>query len=168
MELIKVNALHSKSPQRCIAFPADRFRLEHSSWLCLRVVLIPDQPTLGENAWPMGGRERLQEAAHNFLGVTQAVHGGGVDPIDAQLACVSNRRNGIVIVLRSPTVGPTTAAEGPRSKSGYSDWDSTQAERTLRQTHICFLQSPCKCRLLAIGDVCPSRIQEESDIIGQS
>src|ERR1700675_2488203 len=126
MELIKVNALHSEPPQRCIAFLANRFRLEHSSRLCLRVVFIPDQPTLGENVWPTGRRERLQEAADNFLGVTQAVHGGGVDPIDAQLACMSNSRNGIVIVLRSPTVGPTAAAEGPRSKSGYSDWDSGQ------------------------------------------
>src|SRR5271169_2350162 len=129
MELVKINALHTEPPQGCLAFFANRLRLEGSSRLRRRVAFIPDQATLGKNHGPLGCRQLSQQAANNFLGMTQAVYGGGIDPVDTMLQCMANGQDGLVIILRSPSVSPTTSAERPGSKTGLCDWDSTQAQR---------------------------------------
>ena len=97
----------------------------------LGLLLIPDQAALGEDHWPFGCRQLSQKPADNFLGMTQAVHGGGIYPIDALLQGMSNGPDGLVIVLRSPTVSPTATAERPCAKAGYGDLDSTQPSERL-------------------------------------
>ena len=62
---------------------------------------VPDQNTLGKYVWAQAA-PLLQRAGYDFFRVTQAVDGGGIDPVDAQLQRAMNRSDGIRIILRAP------------------------------------------------------------------
>ncbi len=62
---------------------------------------VPDHHTLGKY---VGARAApfLESARDDLFRVTQAVDGGGVDPVDAQFQRAMNRGDGIRIILRAP------------------------------------------------------------------
>ena len=49
----------------------------------------------------------------DLFGVAEAVDGGGVDPVDAELDGAVDGGDGVVVVLRAPGEGPVAAADGP-------------------------------------------------------
>src|SRR6266436_612507 len=79
-------------------------------------LFVPDQNAFGED---VGARAApfLQRASNDLFGVAQAVDGGGVDPVDAQLQRAMNRGDGIGVVLRAPSKFPAAAAESPGAKT---------------------------------------------------
>src|SRR5713101_6745836 len=131
MKLVEINALYTQPAQGRLALSPNRFRLEYTTRLCHGVRLIRNQSTFGENQRTLGGRQLAQQASDNFLGVAQSVDRGRINPIDTQLQCMPHGGNGCVVILRSPTVGPSAAAEGPSSKPDRGDCNPARAERTL-------------------------------------
>src|SRR5216683_1199361 len=65
----------------------------------------------------------------------QSVYGGRIDPVDAQFQGMPHAGDGFAVVLRPPAKGPTTSANGPRTKTHSCDIESTQTKRPCRQTH---------------------------------
>src|SRR5687768_5792248 len=98
-------------------------------------MLVPDEAALGEHERTRGRRDLAQQTADQFLRMAETVHGGGVDPVDAQLEGVTHGRKGSGVILRTPAEGPTTAADGPGAEADGRDLQSTRAERTGRQCH---------------------------------
>src|ERR1700761_5243492 len=49
--------------------------------------------------------------------MAQAINGRRIDPVDAEVQRLVNRRDRIVIVLRSPGKRPISAADGPRTEA---------------------------------------------------
>jgi len=54
--------------------------------------------------------------ADYFLGVTEAVDGGGVNPVDALVEGGMDGADGVGVVLRAPCEVPVAAADGPSAK----------------------------------------------------
>src|SRR5438552_13244271 len=84
--------------------------------------LVPAQNAFRKN---VGARTApfLQRASDDFLGVAQAVNGGGVDPVDAELQRAVNCGDGIGVVLRTPGKFPATATESPSAKADARNVD---------------------------------------------
>src|SRR5260370_3208692 len=107
--LVEIDVVGLQAAETVFAFPADRIGTEFLPHFSL---VVPSQDALGEN---IGTRAApfLQRARDDLFGVTQAVDGGSVDPVDAQLQRAMNRGNGIGVVLRAPRKFPATSTEGP-------------------------------------------------------
>src|SRR5216683_7356206 len=65
----------------------------------------------------------------------QSVYGGRVDPVDAQFQGMPHAGDGFAVVLWSPTKGPTTSANGPRTETHSCDIEPARTQRTCWQTH---------------------------------
>src|SRR5260370_3680839 len=113
VHLKKIDGADLQAAQTVFAFAANGIGAE---LLPNFPLLIAAQNTFGENA---GTRTAplVQSARDDFLGVAQAVDGGGVNPIDAQLQPAMNRGNGIGVVLRPPGKFPPAATESPGAKA---------------------------------------------------
>src|SRR5271169_6857664 len=77
---------------------------------------VPAEAAFGEN---VGSRSlpNRQSFRDDLFGMTEAVDGGGVDPVDAQLQRAVDGGDGIIIVLFSPAELPSCAADGPGAVS---------------------------------------------------
>src|SRR4029077_6146538 len=85
-------------------------------------------PALCEHVRPVRSAHASYHSAHHLLGVSEPVNRRGVDPVDATLERVPDRRDGFVIVLRSPSVGPAAPAGYPRAESDARDFHVGSAE----------------------------------------
>ena len=63
----------------------------------------------------------LQRARDDFLGVSETVDCGRVDPVDAEFERTVNGGDRFVVVLGSPGELPARAADGPGSVAHGSD-----------------------------------------------
>src|SRR5260370_21071374 len=79
-------------------------------------LVVAAQDALGENKRPRAA-PYLQRARDDLFGTTQAVEGGSVDPVDAQLQRAMNGGNRIGVVLRAPGKFPATSTEGPGAEA---------------------------------------------------
>ena len=77
--------------------------------------VVPDHGGLGEDVGFVRGG--LEGAGDDFFGVAEAVDGGGVDPVDAEVEGFVDGGDGVVVVLRAPCEGPVAAADGPCSEA---------------------------------------------------
>src|SRR5207244_8885374 len=91
---------------------------------------VPDEPTLGKDQRAGGWGKLAQETSDHFFRMAQAVNRGCVDPVDAKLERVAHSRERSGVILRPPTEGPTSAADGPRAKADSRDFKSAGAQRT--------------------------------------
>jgi hypothetical protein len=105
------DGVHLQAAHAVFAFLADGGGGVH---LGDAAVLVPTHGALREDvrALPF---PFTQSARNYFFGVADAVDGGGVDPVDAELEGALNRADGITIVLRAPSKIPARAADGPGS-----------------------------------------------------
>ena len=53
-----------------------------------------------------------KQTSHNFLGMTEPVSSGGIDPVDSQIEGVAHRGHGVRVVLRPPAERPAAATDG--------------------------------------------------------
>src|SRR4051812_24322718 len=158
MELVQIDALDAEPAQRRLALAAD---LAERSDRILHAVVAPNHPALGEDERTIFSAAFRQHPAHDFLGVTEPIDGSGVDPIDTALDGVIHRRNGFVVVLRSPRECPTPAANRPGAESdaGYfhvcgtkladgqtrqHDYDSWTGGRAVEGRYQCTRQKQCQ------------------------
>ena len=81
---------------------------------------VPDEAALGEHVRPLAARNVPQRPADDFLGMAEAVDGGGVDPVEAELDRAPNRGDRVRVVLRSPSE-PPFAADGPGAQADGSE-----------------------------------------------
>ena len=77
---------------------------------------VPAHRTLGKHvrarAFPF-----FQGASDHFFRVPDAVDGGGVDPVDAELESAVNGGDGVGILLRPPAKVVAHTADGPGAES---------------------------------------------------
>ncbi len=119
--MIQVNAFHAQTAQRGLAFLANRFGFENAARLRHGIAFIPNESALGEHKWPLGWWEFAEQPTDKFLGMTQAVDGRGVNPIDAEPHGMPHSRKRLVVVLRTPAVAPAASADGPSAKANGGD-----------------------------------------------
>src|SRR6267378_88590 len=67
--------------------------------------------------------------------MAEPVDGRGVDPVDAGRDRMLDGRDRIRIVLASPAVGPTAAADGPCAEADLADRKPAPSKRTCEQGH---------------------------------
>src|SRR5450631_1841954 len=111
MDLVKIDHVDGKAAKTVLDFAANRVGAQYFLHF---TVGIAAQAALGEDV-RFGSAPLLKSPAHHFLGVSQTVDGGRVDPVDAQFERTVNGGDGFVVVLRSPGELPTRAADGPGS-----------------------------------------------------
>jgi len=113
VHLVEIDRIHLQAAETVLAFAANGDGAEFFPNFSF---LVPAQDALRKN---VGARAApfLQRASDDFLGVAQAVNGGSVDPVDAQLQRAVNRGDGIGVVLRTPGKFPTATTESPGAKS---------------------------------------------------
>ena len=124
VKLIEVDALDPEPPERRLAFAPNRIGRQDAPRLAHAIVLVPDEPAFREDERPLRVRDLAQQLSHDFFGVPEPVHGGGVDPVDSPFQRVPHRRQRRGVVLRPPAERPAAAADGPRSKSKPGDLQS--------------------------------------------
>jgi hypothetical protein len=76
---------------------------------------VPDAFALGEDVRLWGNA--VECFGHHFLGMAEAVDGGGIDPVQAPIERFTDGRDGIGIVLGTPAEGPTVATHGPSANA---------------------------------------------------
>ena len=74
---------------------------------------VPADPAFRKDKRPFADWDPGQCLPDDFLGVSEAVYGGCIDPIDSAMNRMADRGNGYGIVLPSPTCNPAGAANGP-------------------------------------------------------
>src|SRR5229473_193221 len=117
MDLVEIDHIDGEATEAVFDFFTDRISTQYFLYLTFET---PAQSALGKDV-----RSRtapvLQRAADDFLGVSESVDCGRVDPVDAEFERAVNGGNGVVIVLRSPGELPARAANGPGSVAFGSD-----------------------------------------------
>ena len=87
-----------------------------------KAILVPAHAAFGEDVGA-GAFPCAESAGGYFLGVTEAVDGGRVDPVDAEFEGAVNSGDRIIVVLRAPTELPAAAAESPGAEAHRRDVD---------------------------------------------
>jgi len=96
----------------------------------------PDEAGFGEDVWPVVGWDVAQRAGHDLLGVAQSVYGRGIDPVDAALDGMTDRRDRVRIVLVAPGEGPSAAPDRPRAEPHARDPHAGRAERAVGSVSV--------------------------------
>ena len=113
VHLIEIDGVDLQAAEAVFAFAANGFGSEFLPNVPLRV---PAQNTFGENVRPWAA-PFLQRARDDLFGVTQAVDGGSIDPIDAKFEGAMNGGDRIRIILRAPGELPAGTTEGPSAEA---------------------------------------------------
>src|SRR5207245_6601125 len=66
---------------------------------------------------------------HHLLRVAEAVHGGGVDPVDAALDGMPDGGHRLGVVLAAPAEGPSGPADGPGAEAHAADLHARRSQR---------------------------------------
>jgi hypothetical protein len=72
--------------------------------------------------------EAGEGATDDLLGAAEAVGGGGVDPVDAQLERPLDRGDRVAVLLRPPAELPAGAADRPSAEPDAGDLEPGRAE----------------------------------------
>jgi hypothetical protein len=106
VDLVEVDGFDVEAAEALFAFVANLF-------LTVRdfTFFVPDHGGLSEDVWIVQGG--FEGAGYNLFGVAEAVDGGGVDPVDAEVEGFMDCCDGIVVVLIAPCEGPIASANGP-------------------------------------------------------
>ena len=128
VNLVEIDCLHLQAAQAGFQFHANGFPLEVEA-----DAVAFAHPLFAPGPGAFCKHERLvlsalQGTSDHFLGMPQAVDGGGVDPVDAEVKRAMDGGDGVVIVLRTPGILPVTASDGPRAKANGSQLHAGVAE----------------------------------------
>src|SRR6202041_3454431 len=104
--------------------PAGRFRA---------VGVVPDVTALGEHVGTVGLGQVPQGPRYDLLGVTEAVHGRGVHPVDPGPGRGPDRGDRVVVLLVSPGEGPAAATDRPGAEPGPGNGHVSLPEGNLGQ-----------------------------------
>src|SRR6267378_7439053 len=83
-------------------------------------LLIPAQTAFRENVRSRS-RPRPQSKRDYFLGMSHAVNGGRVDPVNTKLERAMNRGDRLFVILLAPPKFPARAANSPSAKTDRRD-----------------------------------------------
>ncbi len=121
VDLVEVDGLDLQAAEAGFALAAD---------LLLGVrdfsLFVPDHGGLGEDVGLVRGG--LEGSGDDFFGVAEAVDGGGVDPVDAEIECAVDGGDGVVVVLIAPCHGPVASADGPCAEADGGEVEVGVAE----------------------------------------
>src|SRR4029077_7982086 len=135
VKLIQINALDAKPLEGSFTLAANRFRCKDALSGLHGIFNVPAESALGEDKWALRSRQFAKHLSNDFLGMPQAVDGGCVDPIDAQVQGVSHGCDRFGVILWSPTEGPAASANGPRTETDSSNVESAGTQRPCWQSH---------------------------------
>src|SRR5690242_5258008 len=79
-------------------------------------LVVPNKRTFGED---VGFLTPFNSLAHHLFGVAQPINGGSIDPVDAKAEGMFDGGDRFVVVLRTPTSGPTTTSHCPCSQTNW-------------------------------------------------
>jgi len=86
-------------------------------------------------ATALGGDQRAfavaelgETFANHFLGATKAIHGGGIDPVDAGVDSRVDCGDRVRLLLRPPAHPPVTATHGPGAKTDRGEFEIAAAK----------------------------------------
>ena len=106
VDLVEVDGFDLQAAEAGFALAADLFLGVGDFFF-----VVPDHGGLGEDVGFVRGG--LDGFGYDFFGVAEAVDGGGVDPVDAEVEGFVDGGDGVVVVLRAPCEGPVASANGP-------------------------------------------------------
>ncbi len=129
VELVEVDTLHSESTKRCLALVPDRIPSEDAARSGPRIALVPHDPTLREDVWPLPLGNVAEKATYHLFRVTQPVRRRRIYPVEPQLDRVAKRVQRGMVVLWSPVHEATRAADGPGTHADARDARPVGAER---------------------------------------
>jgi hypothetical protein len=89
VDLIEIDCIHLQPAQTGLAFASNGFRVQRVADLAF---LVPDHPAFGENIRTLSS-PIAQRFRDNFFGMAKPVDGCGVDPVNAKLQRLMNRRD---------------------------------------------------------------------------
>src|SRR4051794_10225450 len=136
VHLIEIDLLDAQPAQRRVELATDAGRVaDHSRRIGARRV-VPDETALGEDERPFGARHILQCTGDDLFGVSEPVYRGGVDPVDAAPARMTDGGDRRRVVLRSPAEGPAAAAGRPGAEADPREQHAGGAERPRRQRGV--------------------------------
>ena len=136
---------------RSIASARSRFRLASASRqdrVPLQVVDDPPprplhQRRLGEHVRPPV--HAFQRPPDDLLRAAEPVPGRGVDPVDAEVERPVDRRDGLLVVLRSPAEFPSAAADRPGAEADPGDLHAGRARVPWSPAVPCSMTSSPVC-----------------------
>jgi hypothetical protein len=95
VHLVEINHVDGKATEAVFEFAADRIGAQDFLYLALG---IPAQAAFGEDVGPRAA-PAFEGEGNNFLRVSEAVDGGGIDPLDAEFKGAVNGGDRIVVAL---------------------------------------------------------------------
>jgi len=102
VNLVEIDHFEGEATEAVFGFAPDRIGLQRYSYIALRV---PAPAALSEDVGSRTG-PALKGSANDFFRVSKAIDGSGINPVDAELEGAMDRRDGIIVVLRSPAKLP--------------------------------------------------------------
>src|SRR5215469_2993169 len=116
VNLVEVDDVDFQAPQAGFTFTTNGFSFQRAADLSF---LVPHALTLGED---VGTRTaQVKCAGDHLLGMTQAVNGSGVDPVNAEIKRRLDGGYRIAVVLRTPGPLPTASAHRPCANADGSN-----------------------------------------------
>ena len=135
VDLVEVDRLHAQAPQARVDLAQDRRARDVVADL---PVAAPHEAALGEHVRPFGAAgERLR---HHLLGAAEAVDGGRVNPVDAEVEGAVDGRDRVAVVLRPPAELPAAAPERPGAEADARDLQVRVAELTGEHSRLSYGQ----------------------------
>ena len=135
VELVEIDVVEAQTAQGRLTLATDRVRTEIVANAPHGVGLVPREAALREDVGTLSLGQRAHRPADDFLRVPVPVHGRRVDPVHAPLHRVSDGRDRLGVVLRSPAECPAASAERPRAQAEGRDLRPVPAEPAQWQRH---------------------------------
>src|SRR5207253_6034968 len=101
------------------------------------------------------GGDLAQRPSDHFLRMAEPVDGRRIHPVDAARDRVADGRDRIGVVLASPAVRPSSAADGPGAETDLRDSKTARSQWTLQQ---CFHQAFSFAYSLTIAEISRSGV----------
>src|SRR5215203_989850 len=112
VDLVEVYGLHLQPTEALLALALYGVLLEVVGDVA---TLVPYLGALGEDVGTL--RNALEGPGHELLGVAEAVDGGGIDPVHAELDGPPYGPHRLVVVLRAPGGAPSAPTYGPATEA---------------------------------------------------
>src|SRR5205085_11882571 len=123
MDLVEVDRVDREPAQARLALTQQRVALQGLHGRAVRAFGLA---ALGEDERPLV--EAGERAADDLLGVAEAVLGGGVDPVDAELERAVDGGDRLVVVLLAPAPVVLRAADRPGAEADAADLEAGAAK----------------------------------------
>ena len=137
MDLVEVDRVDTEPLEARLCLAQDRLALEAVHDLPVRSF---EERPLREHVRAL--LESLEGAPDDQLRVAEAVGGGGVDPVDAELERAVDRGDRVVVLLWSPAELPPAAPDRPGAEADGGDLEAGRPQLTGVEPRLLQLRSP--------------------------